>query len=193
MLQEKRILKKSTIFDRDGRATLMENFLEPGTLDHVRKTIDWKQYSGRLFGKTVLYPRLNAYYGDRPYEYSGTRHEPEPFPKAVFDIKTEVEKYADFSFNAALLNYYRDGQDYLGWHSDSEKSLDTTLIASLSLGTSRVFKFRYKKDKSIIHSITLHDGSLLLMENCQEHWHHQVPKRSKSIGGRLNITFRRML
>ena len=186
-------MKRSVIFDLDGRAELIENFAPGGLSDQINEAIEWKQYSGKLFGKKVLYPRLNAYYGDKPYEYSGTRHEPEGFPKAIAGLKRKVEELAELRFNAALLNYYRDGSDHLGWHSDGEKTLDTSLIASLSLGASRVFKFRYKKDRSIIHSVTLDDGSLVFMRDCQEHWHHQVPKTSKTLGPRINITFRRMI
>ena len=46
----------------------------------------------------------------------------------------------DFEFNAVLVNGYRDGQDAMGWHRDNEKEIDTSCIASLSLGAGRTFK-----------------------------------------------------
>jgi alkylated DNA repair dioxygenase AlkB len=41
-------------------------------------------------------------------------------------------------FNSVLLNRYRGGGDYMGWHSDDEPELGPApVIASLSLGAAR--------------------------------------------------------
>ena len=50
-----------------------------------------------------------------------------PWDAAVLEVKERVEELAGSEFNACLLNLYRSGQDNLGWHSDNEKSLDTTI------------------------------------------------------------------
>ncbi len=87
---------------------------------------------------------------------------------------------------------YRDGKDSNGWHADDEKELGINpAIASLSLGQERFFHFRHKKDKNIKHKILLHHGSLLLMQGETQHcWQHQIPKTSKVMGERINLTFR---
>ena len=82
--------------------------------------------------------------------------------------------------NSVLVNYYRDGKDSMGWHSDDEKELGINpIIASISLGSSRKFKMKHntnKNDDSKI-DVTLDHGSLLVMKGATQHfWKHCIPK-----------------
>lgn len=63
-------------------------------------------------------------------------------------------------------------------------------IASLSLGATLKFQLRPRTGgKSVDY--WLEHGSLLLMQpGCQEDWVHQIPKTSKSVGEKINLTFR---
>jgi alkylated DNA repair dioxygenase AlkB len=82
----------------------------------------------------------------------------------------------------------------MGWHSDDEKELDAkSPIASLSLGATRKFAFRHKKDKTT-HSIFLENGGALIMHSpTQEHWHHTLLKTKKIDEPRINLTFRSII
>ncbi|MCH93256.1 alpha-ketoglutarate-dependent dioxygenase alkB-like, partial [Trifolium medium] len=52
------------------------------------------------------------------------------------------------SFNSLLLNRYKGGNDYVGWHADDEKLYGPTPeIASLSLGCDRDFVLKKKPIK----------------------------------------------
>jgi alkylated DNA repair dioxygenase AlkB len=113
-------------------------------------------------------------------------------PFFLQEIKNQIEEVAGFSFNAVLLNYYRDERDSMGWHSDDEPEMNQTMIASLSLGAERVFKFRHKASKQKLQ-VKLTSGSLLLMKNFQENWQHAIDKSTKPIGGRINLTFRQII
>jgi len=45
------------------------------------------------------------------------------------------------------MNWYNDGSHHVGWHSDSETDLlPGSSIASLSLGSTREFQLRHRKD-----------------------------------------------
>jgi alkylated DNA repair dioxygenase AlkB len=103
-----------------------------------------------------------------------------------------VRPLADTAFNSALLNWYRNGQDSVDWHSDDERELGANpVIASLSLGATRRFDLRQRRDKSHRVSLDLGHGSLLLMKGAlQHHWHHRLPKQAGITGDRINITFR---
>ena len=47
--------------------------------------------------------------------------------------------------------------------------------------------------KSEKHKIVLENGSLLIMSGKMQHnWLHQIPKTKKTIGERINLTFRRI-
>ena len=46
-------------------------------------------------------------------------------------------------FNSVLINYYRNGNDRVGSHSDDEKELGPLpSIASVSLGADRLFRLK---------------------------------------------------
>jgi alkylated DNA repair dioxygenase AlkB len=92
-----------------------------------------------------------------------------------------------------LLNLYRDGRNSMGWHADDEPELGPEpAIASLSLGATR--RFRLRPRPGLVHppfSLELASGSLLLMRGAtQRHWQHALPKTTRSLGPRLNLTFR---
>ena len=160
----------------------------------LKDTIAWQQDDIRLFGKTYAQPRLTALYGEKgkTYKYSSITMQMLPFTNEILAVKNQVEKITGHSFNSVLLNLYRDGNDSNGWHSDDEKSLGKNpVIASVSLGAKRVFQLKHKGDSSLRHNITLHHGSLLLMEGETQHfWKHQIPKSKKVLEKRINLTFR---
>lgn len=161
--------------------------------DVLLRETDWQQDTVRVFGKQHLAPRLSRWVGDAGlrYTYSGLTMEAVPWTDTLLAIKGEVEQASDTSFNSVLLNYYRDGRDSNGWHSDDEPELgDQPKIASLSLGAARDFKLRHKADHQLKYTLSLDNGSLLLMRgSTQACWQHQIPKRA-SAGPRINLTFR---
>ncbi len=157
-------------------------------------SIQWRQDTIKLFGKTHLQPRLTALYADnnKPYTYSNITMKPLLFTKELAYIKSEIEKICDTVFTSCLLNLYRNGQDSNGWHADDEKELGKNpTIASISLGHERWFHLKHKTDKNLKQKILLEHGSLLIMKGkTQECWMHQIPKTKRIIEPRINITYR---
>jgi alkylated DNA repair dioxygenase AlkB len=125
-----------------------------------------------------------------------------PFPPVVHKLKLLAEEWynskqlndnnSKVEFNVCLLNYYQDGTQRIGWHSDREELGRSTPIASISLGASRQFLIRSKTDGMRDRaSITMSHGSLVIMENiCQLQYLHSVPKEMEVLDGRINLTFR---
>ncbi len=160
----------------------------------LKSSASWRQDEIRVYGKLYPQPRLTALYGknNRPYSYSGIIMQPLPFNKTLSEIEKKITAIAPVGFTSCLLNFYRDGKDSNGWHSDDEKELgENPVIASVSLGQSRYFHLRHRKLKDLKHKILLEHGSVLLMSGQTQHyWHHQIPKTNKPIGERINLTFR---
>ncbi|WP_229967055.1 alpha-ketoglutarate-dependent dioxygenase AlkB family protein [Pontibacter harenae] len=162
-------------------------------LQELLQTINWKQESIKLFGKEQPMPRLTAWYGEKGYTYSGLHNAPQPWLPVLQELKERVEEASGQTYNSVLLNLYRTGQDSMGWHSDDEVSLGQEPdIVSLSFGGERRFSFKHRTRKDLKpQSITLVHGSLLLMKGpTQHHWLHSLPKTSKPVAQRINLTFR---
>lgn len=190
--------KKQSLKLPDSDISYYHNFLGDEDADHYlrifKTTVLWQQDDIKVFGKVYPQPRLTALFGNngKPYSYSNITMQPNEFSKELLTIKKKIEQLCNVDFTTCLLNLYRDGKDSNGWHSDDEKELgENPVIASISLGQERYFHLRNKKDKKQKTKLLLGHGSLLLMKGgTQHHWQHQIPKTSKPIAERINLTFR---
>jgi alkylated DNA repair dioxygenase AlkB len=158
----------------------------------------WRQEKIRVYGKHLDLPRLTAWYGDagKAYSYSGISMLPEPWTESLLEVKLRVDAAAGVRFNSVLLSLYRTGEDSLSWHQDDEPELgEDPVIASVSFGGTRAFQFKHKARKELNKvSIDLTHGSLLIMKGpTQRFWVHQVPKTTKPVPPRINLTFRVIL
>ena len=162
--------------------------------DELVPTIRWEHEEIVVFGRRHRVPRLVAWHGDRgtAYEYSGTTHEPRPWTPVLIVIRQHVEALTCHSFNSVLLNRYRDGRDGMGWHADDETELgNNPAIASVSFGATRRFQLRHRRDRLQKATLQLGNGDVLLMSGpTQHHFVHAVPKTTRLVGERINLTFR---
>ena len=167
-----------------------EYFLDLHTNIHWEKTVKinrWVSLFHELEGDNVNYK-----YRDAP----GAAHV--GFTETIRAIQLKAQEWYSretdhkVEFNVCLLNYYEDGSQAIGWHSDREEIGRTTPIASISLGATRNFCIRSRdngtRDRT---NIELRDGSMIVMENvCQEKYLHSLPRQNGVSQGRINLTFR---
>ena len=166
------------------------------TFSSLLNKLDLRQESIRLFGKTVLQPRLSRFYSDSgvSYVYSNQEFHGEKWTKELLALNHSIQKLTSHNFNSALVNYYRDGNDSMGLHADNEPELGTNpTIASVNFGASRKMVFRKNGTKEKVE-VVLNNGDLLIMSGALQHnWKHEIPKQRKIKEPRLNITFRKIL
>mgnify|MGYP006439396417 CR=1 FL=1 len=182
---------------RDGEYIHIPQFIDSSQsdvyFDRLRKKINWKQEEMKMYGKVLPFPRLTAWYGnpEKTYSFSGLTLQPNESTSELQEIKAQVESKVDARFNSVLLNRYRDGNDSISWHQDDEKDLGKDpIIASVNFGATRRFQLRHIKTREKL-TIELSHGSLLVMlGKLNHHWQHQVPKTKKTVGERINLTFR---
>lgn len=176
-------------------AMLIKDFIKNGSEVYmdIMESIDFEH-------KSIPLPRLTSFHStlQKVYKYSGIVN----MPKEMLPIMNKLcEQFKEISSvlgvfdinapNSCLVNYYRNGNDYIGWHSDDEqKTYITNPIYSISLGDERVFQLRNKTTETIT-DIPLPDGSLLIMygSELQIKYSHRVAK-CKSDKPRINLTFR---
>jgi alkylated DNA repair dioxygenase AlkB len=161
--------------------------------DVLRNHIAWEQHTIMLYGRSAPTPRLTAWMGDSTYRYSGIVNEPAAWPQALTELRGRLRNELDVDFNSCLANLYRDGTDSVGYHSDDEHELGPQpTIASISLGDRRRFALRHRVTRER-WSWDLGHGDLLVMrDESQSDYAHAVPKTSRPVGPRINLTFRRL-
>jgi alkylated DNA repair dioxygenase AlkB len=157
----------------------------------LQREIVWEQNAVTLYGRTMPTPRLTAWMGDSAYRYSGIVNQPVPWPEALAELRDRLRRELSVDFNSCLANLYRNGTDSMGYHSDDEPELGSRpTIASISLGERRRFELRHRTTRER-WSWDLGHGDLLVMRNeSQSDYAHAVPKTSRPVGPRMNLTFR---
>lgn len=188
------------LLPKDGLVWLDPNFLEAAyatmCFETLKATLAFREFPVRIFGKWIMQPRLVAWYGKpgAAYQYSGVKLEPLALTPLLLELLKQVNAAAGMEFNGVLVNYYRHGNDSMGWHSDDETELGPNpVIASLSLGAARKFSLQHKSEPHQKLHMELSHGSLLLMAGAtQHHWKHALPKTQKPVSGRINLTFRKV-
>jgi DNA oxidative demethylase len=182
-------MEKVVIDEGDCKVIYMENFLtkeEETEIISQLKAIHFKKEIIKMYGKTINAPREIFSFGDKgiTYNYARKTETPTEWTDAMKNLRDKVfQKSKEFGdlvnepFNFVLVNKYKDGNDYIGLHSDNEKDMiSESSIASLSIGTTRVFNFFKIGTKEKI-SIPLKSGSLLLMlGKTQKIYKHELPK-----------------
>lgn len=162
----------------------------------LREGLDWEVHRIRMFGRMVDSPRLSSWIGDpgAGYVYSGTRFEPRSWHRALLQLRQELQSLLGVEFNSVLANRYRDGRDAMGWHSDDERELGARpVIASISLGATRRFAFKHRRDPGRKMAMDLPHGSLLVMRgDTQANYRHALPRTARAMSDRINLTFRRI-
>jgi len=176
----------------------LPGWIEPGEagrlLERLRVEIPWEDHAVTIAGRTVPVPRRVAYYGPFPYAYSGIVHPARALPPVIAGLRDRIEQVSGQPFNTVLMNLYRSGNDSVSWHSDDDYPHGGHPgVASLSLGETRRFRIAHKRHAAERYAMDLTGGGLLIMSGTsQVDFRHALPKSSKALGARVNLTFRHM-
>jgi alkylated DNA repair dioxygenase AlkB len=156
---------------------------------HLLDSVCWQREQLRLYGRHIEVPRLLTWCGDPGlnYRYSGTDHVCHGWLDVLQPLKDQLARHHGLVANLVLVNRYRHGGDYMGWHKDDERG-HGRWVASVSLGARRRFLLRPPgTDRSV--RLDLEPGSLLLMDST---WRHALPKTRRPVNERINLSFRRV-
>jgi alkylated DNA repair dioxygenase AlkB len=153
-----------------------------------------------MFNKNVESPRLHMSYLCTPefsnpnysYMFCGLNEAHDHELPAIFqpflDYVNQDEK---IPYNQVTINWYRDGNDYIEYHSDYTDHMAATDVLVLSLGATRRFDLKSKALSKRIWSSPLHHGDILIMHgDTQKEFRHRVPKEPQA-SARISITFRK--
>lgn len=155
-----------------------------------------KKHKIFIFNKYHEVPRWQQAYG-KNYQFSGNIAKAQPITeelKKIIDWANinELNQGRTCELNGILINWYENGDHYIGWHSDDESQLDDKApIYTISFGAKRTFKIREKKNKKNVINYELENYDFLIMGgNFQKYYQHHLPKRKKCTNSRISITIR---
>lgn len=187
------------IVDRDGaQVVLIENFTSKKETDALLSEMkadlpSFKPDEYFIQGKLVPSPRIIKLYGDpkQDLNYKGQNHRATQWLPSLLSLRSRLEKLTDQQFSSALINYYRNGNDYISFHKDkAQYVVYETTIASLSLGATREFILKHETTGQKT-TVLLHHRALLLMRGkTNSLYFHAIKKDPKILEPRFNITFR---
>ncbi|MCA1763909.1 MAG: alpha-ketoglutarate-dependent dioxygenase AlkB, partial [Flavobacteriales bacterium] len=162
-------VREKSILTTDGRVNYVCPLFGESESKRYFKALEsdiaWKNDVVIMFGKRLEMRRNTAWYGDKPFDYTYSKisRKALPWTPALLEIKNAAEKLSGDVYNSCLLNYYSDGDDGMGWHSDDEPELDPeNSIASISFGVERKFTLKHKLSGEKC-DVVLENGSALIM------------------------------
>ena len=193
-------MKNEIVAHNDLKVRIEKNFFNQVDSNELLKKLisdlPWESMAIKMFGKDITIPRLQCWVGDKgcDYKYSGKKLNRQNWTTDLIMIREKIYKELNIDFNSVLVNYYRDGMDSMGWHSDDEKELGPNpTIASISLGSERDLVFRNKINKEVLPIPQTHGCLILIDGKTQKNWQHAIKKTRKVIGPRINLTFRNII
>ena len=160
---------------------------------YLQQNLCWQQPNVTVYNKTGPIPRLQCFISENniEYGYSHSKLIVEPWPDVLLAMRKRLERHLNQPLNSLLVNYYRDGNDTMGWHSDDEAELGhQPTIVCISLGAERVLKLKHKASNKVTN-LKLHSGSCLIMSgNSQRDYQHAIAKQTTLADPRISLTFR---
>jgi len=191
-----------------------DNFLDKEISNKIYNTFEKKlEYNSdeasmiKMAGKYVKVPRSQVAYGEPGtfYNFTGIKvnarswNDDNIVCKIIKKIKEEVENFTGSTFNFVLINKYKDGEQYIGYHSDDERDLVANSdIVGVSFGAKRDLLLKAKgfipTDYEEVITIPLdHNSIFVIKQPTNQHWMHSIPKRSSATTPRISLTFRHMV
>lgn len=149
--------------------------------EELASTVDWRAQKRQMYDRVVDVPRLTAGLPRRG-----------PVPGVLHSIRRWLRTTYGEPFQKIGVAWYRDGRDSVAPHGDQiARDLDTTIMATLSLGAPRRFSLTHTEGAAERVSLELGAGDLLVMGGTiQRTWLHGIPKTARSVGPRMAVMFR---
>jgi len=150
-----------------------------------------------IYGKVCHQQRSVGFFSDESsgYNYSTSKTSAKKMKPCLIELLNYINEKFNAEFNGILINKYENGEDYIGKHSDDERSLDKTAgVIALSYGAIRKFRIRNKTDGKMIKDILTEQNKIMQMKgDFQKEFTHEIPVEKKIKTARYSLTFRRHL
>lgn len=145
--------------------------------DEVLETAPWASHDRPMFDRIVVEPRLTTQRWSDP-------------PPLIATMADALSPHYACDLGVVSANLYRDGRDSVAWHGDRiGRVRPETVVAILSLGSTRRFLLRPKGGGPSVRYLPLAGDLVVMGGTCQRTWEHSIPKCASS-GPRISVMFR---
>jgi alkylated DNA repair dioxygenase AlkB len=208
------IISNKEIDHGDSVFIIIDNFLSKDEIDYYHNEIqnieDWKKgtfLGGEIQRLQKWYQDDNKYFSKNWTTQTHARWHSNESEEWLLKLRAKVQSKLDEIINASqfdgithpkinssLINYYRDGNDYIKYHADDELVFGSNpTVSMLTFGCERTLKFRRndKSESSLNKSFTVKSGSLFIMAGAvQKYYKHGLEKEKGLSDIRYSVTFR---
>lgn len=191
-------MKYKIITIKDNKLNIMfgivKNFINENLIDDLKNEIKFNQDKINVGGIEILEERKTSWMSNsgHTYKYGSKIMKPYNFTPTIKKIQEITASKYGVDYDSVLINYYKDGNIGMRYHSDAvydEWHEDTIVI---SFGSSRNIIFREIKNYDNKQKILLENGDLLFMkEGCQKIYQHKVLKDKKIKNDRISLVFKK--
>jgi len=134
----------------------------------------------------------------RDYRFTGSTSKADPeVPESLVPYLKWANALGYGEFNQLLVNWYEDGNNYIGPHADDTRPLvkDSPIITITLCDKGLPRKFRVRKDKEIVLDYDTLNGAVLVMGGkFQKELKHEIVKingkKAEQAGRRISVTLR---
>jgi len=149
-----------------------------------------------MYGKVCHQQRSVGFYSDVScgYNYSKQKAPSKKMTPLLIQLLDFVNEVYQSEFNGVLVNKYESGSEYIGKHSDDERTLDAHAgVVMVSTGAVRTFRIRNKETGEKIDIPMESDKIYQMWGDFQKEFTHEIPVQKKVLGVRYSFTFRKHL
>ena len=173
---------------------IRKNFITNDYFQELKNEIKFNQDEVIINGIPIKEERLTTWMTDNnySYKYGHKNMNSQPMSKFVKIIQQIIhQKYGEL-FDSVLINYYKNGNIGMRYHSDEIYNEWDEHSVIISFGTTRKLVFRLIENYEDKTYLDFSSGDLIFMkEGCQKLYQHRVMKDSKITGDRISLVYKK--
>ncbi len=185
----------------------LPKFIKQNFLKQLNEITNWKhgEYLNQHVDRVQQFFHINGEPFCKKWKKITERWESMPYYSWLLEFQLKLQTDLDdilkplyqiyniqpINFKSALINKYRDGNDFIPPHKDTTETEEPTIV-SVSFGESRTFivkRIIFGEETETVYN--LKQGDVFIMAGkSQENYTHEILKDSTITKPRYNITFR---
>ena len=173
---------------------IVKNFISGDYINLILDEINLSYDKVEIDGNIIDEERATCWMSDFNYlyKYGNKIMEPLPLSSNIKKIQNIIHTNYGEYFDSVLINYYKDGNVGMRYHSDEvyDEWYDKTVI--VSFGTDRKLVFRLINNYDDKTYFNFSNGDLIYMnEGCQSLYQHRLLKNKNIKKDRISLVFKK--